>query len=84
MYFSTPARHDNLGFSDLLPSPLGRVAERKRGRVRCMGTSAKRTAHTPHPPQCAHWGTFPRGEGFIALNWNSKFTYRYKNSYICY
>ena len=17
----------------------------------------------PHPPQCAHWGTFPRGEG---------------------
>ena len=19
---------------------------------------------SPHPPQCAHWGTFPRGEGF--------------------
>ena len=19
----------------------------------------------PHPPQCAHWGTFPSGEGFI-------------------
>ena len=18
----------------------------------------------PHPPQCAHWGTFPEGEGF--------------------
>ena len=18
----------------------------------------------PHPPQCAHWGTFPSGEGF--------------------
>ena len=18
---------------------------------------------TPHPPQCAHWGTFPQGEG---------------------
>ena len=17
----------------------------------------------PHPPQCAHWGTFPKGEG---------------------
>jgi len=19
----------------------------------------------PHPPQCAHWGTFPPGEGFV-------------------
>ena len=19
----------------------------------------------PHPPQCAHWGTFPSGEGFL-------------------
>ena len=22
----------------------------------------------PHPPQCAHWGTFPSGEGFGAAS----------------
>ena len=22
----------------------------------------------PHPPQCAHWGTFPQGEGFGSRN----------------
>jgi len=30
-----------------------------------MGGSAPiellRTLQAPHPPQCAHWGTFPRG-----------------------
>ena len=24
----------------------------------------------PHPPQCAHWGTFPSGEGFGSANPN--------------
>ena len=28
----------------------------------------------PHPPQCAHWGTFPRGEG-IALRHPDKFQF---------
>ena len=28
----------------------------------------------PHPPQCAHWGTFPPGEG-IALRYLYKFQF---------
>ena len=28
----------------------------------------------PHPPQCAHWGTFPPGEG-IAFRHPSKFQF---------
>ena len=24
--------------------------------------------YRPLPPQCAHWGTFPKGEGFVPLN----------------
>ena len=28
----------------------------------------------PHPPQCAHWGTFPLGEG-IALRYLYKFQF---------
>jgi len=28
-----------------------------------MGTSANLYCGKPHPPQCAHWGTFPKGEG---------------------
>ena len=28
----------------------------------------------PHPPQCAHWGTFPPGEG-IALRHLDKFQF---------
>ena len=28
----------------------------------------------PHPPQCAHWGTFPPGEG-IALRHPDKFQF---------
>ena len=44
-----------------LPSPLGRVAERQRGRERCR--PLKRTSNkrlTPPQPQCAHWGSSPR------------------------
>ena len=25
-------------------------------------------ASAPHPPQCAHWGTFPPGEGIALRN----------------
>ena len=26
----------------------------------------------PHPPQCAHWGTFPSGEGIFPSRWCAK------------
>ena len=26
----------------------------------------------PHPPQCAHWGTFPSGEGISAAHHTAK------------
>ena len=26
----------------------------------------------PHPPQCAHWGTFPSGEGISAVHHTAK------------
>ena len=31
------------------------------GLLRC--TTRRIAARIPHPPQCAHWGTFPPGEG---------------------
>ena len=27
--------------------------------------SSSRYVAIPHPPQCAHWGTFPSGEGIF-------------------
>ena len=29
-----------------------------------MHTNSEQIA-VPHPPQCAHWGTFPPGEGMV-------------------
>ena len=30
-------------------------------------------AYQPHPPQCAHWGTFPKGEGMaLPRQWNRR------------
>ena len=29
----------------------------------CLGLVQTFGAYQPHPPQCAHWGTFPKGEG---------------------
>ena len=29
-----------------------------------MHTDSEQIA-VPHPPQCAHWGTFPPGEGMV-------------------
>ena len=49
-----------------------------------MHTDSEQIA-VPHPPQCAHWGTFPPGEGialrhpikfqFVALLRNAKWWY---------
>ena len=38
-----------------------------------MHTDSEQIA-VPHPPQCAHWGTFPPGEG-IALRHLDKFQF---------
>ena len=32
-----------------------------------MHTDSEQIA-VPHPPQCAHWGTFPPGEGIALRN----------------
>ena len=29
--------------------------------------SASHCIAVPHPPQCAHWGTFPPGEGILTV-----------------
>ena len=42
------------------PPPTGGLP--RRGLVPAAGDGWP----PPHPPQCAHWGTFPRGEGFRA------------------
>ncbi|MDY4582363.1 MAG: hypothetical protein SPD81_05870, partial [Candidatus Faecousia sp.] len=38
-----------------------------------MHTDSEHIA-VPHPPQCAHWGTFPPGEG-IAFRQPDKFQF---------
>ena len=39
-----------------------------------MHTDSEQIA-VPHPPQCAHWGTFPPGEGIA-------FRHPYKHQFI--
>ena len=53
-----------------------------------MHTDSEHIA-VPHPPQCAHWGTFPPGEGialrnpykhlFIGLLWKAD---KHKNGFL--
>ena len=58
-------------FAAPLPSPLGRVAERQRGRERCR--RLKRTSNqrlTPPQPQCALLQQLPQwgSQGYSANN----------------
>ena len=57
---------NKLCFSEAMPSPLGKVAERKRGRKReipfCRGADGCPKLFHPLPPPLG--GTFPKGEGF--------------------
>ena len=39
------------------------------GRSLVRYTYLKISARIPHPPQCAHWGTFPPGEGIRRGRW---------------
>ena len=44
-------------------------ASRKKpaaGAAEYPSDKQKTLSSPPHPPQCAHWGTFPQGEGFRA------------------
>ena len=39
----------------------------------CLGLVQTFGAYQPHPPQCAHWGTFPKGEGMaLPRQWNRR------------
>ena len=60
---------DKLLYIAPLPSPLGRVAERQRGRERCRRLTRTSNQHlTPPQPQCAHWGSSPSGGAKGATN----------------
>ena len=44
------------------PAPTGIVGEKRRAHN--VRPYMERSGNLPpHPPQCAHWGTFPLGEG---------------------
>ena len=63
---STISRHENWNLTGKKPSPLGKVAERKRGRKRCIpfrrNACGHRTLYRPLP-SALRAATFPKGEG---------------------
>ena len=53
-----------------LGSPYGRAG---------MPSGMTERAMTPSPPQCAHWGTSPRGRGERRLWCSANFCFLHKN-----
>ena len=51
-----------------LKKPFVKTAKQDNGFSVYLGLAQTFGAYQPHPPQCAHWGTFPKGEGFAPLN----------------
>ena len=49
--------------------PSGRIISSPTVALRKLGDGTTATG-TPSPPQCAHWGTSPRGRGKTPLNTN--------------
>ena len=54
----------------LSPHFFGKKWGPRPGRPAPPGGTPARERGTPHPPQCAHWGTFPpQGEGWASGGW---------------
>ena len=69
-----------------MPSPLGKVARRNAVTEEVKNVpifwwfQINGMLYQPLPPQCAHWGTLPKGKGLGSPNCNLKMPYKTKKT----